>query len=167
MHFPSPFLFLLTFPSVAMSIRLPSNHQHCLNLWHKLNSLSSLDTCWHREEEELYSLRLQENIRLQHPENFRAAANPSNGLWTHYPICTRGTSSPKETTFCVYTSSSFAFGRGISFIGTPESVDLISQNPAFHTSASSHREHTNKHPPPYDVVQLPGRGYSLLANTTL
>jgi len=94
-----------------------------------------------------------------------ASISPSSP-WTHDPICSSAKNAPPETAFCVFTDANFAAGRGISIIGTAGSVELISRNRVFHPHLSSTT--TSKTASrPYEVRKLPGRGYGLIANTTL
>jgi hypothetical protein len=164
------FQLLFSFSLFTVCHGAVSNGGFCSNPSYTA-ALTLLDTCWLREQSNSYSL--QSRLNTENPNTHgqtgaknltRAAPNtPPPYPWTHHPIC-NSVNDAAETTFCVYTSTSFASGRGISIVGTPQSVELISRNRVFHTPPTST---DMKSYPPYVVQQLPGRGYGLLANTTL
>lgn len=84
--------------------------------------------------------------------------------WSHKPRCIREENSTES--YCVYTSASFARGRGISIWTTPDEIDEFLKLPAF--SNQSVFEGVNEEPnPPYVARELPGRGIGLIANRTL
>jgi hypothetical protein len=127
----------------------------CSNPWSAAHMLS-LETCFLRNAESIE--KVISNLPLAN--NFTESTNLPIFPWTHHPFCNSG--ETPETTFCVYTIDSFARGRGISFIGTPQSVQLISRNRVFHSPSE-----VKAYDPPYEIRQLPGRGYGLLANETM
>jgi hypothetical protein len=128
----------------------------CSNPWSAAHTIS-LDTCWLQE-----TTRTTEILK----SNFSTVNNSTEFPdsppypWTHHPFCNFG--EKPEKTFCVHTTTTFASGRGICFIGTSQSVQLISRNRVFHTTSS-----LRTYIPPYEVRHLPGRGYGLIANKTL
>lgn len=66
--------------------------------------------------------------------------------------------------FCVYSFNSFADGRGLSVITTPERIKAMQSLPAF-TDATD--EIANKKIASYEVTSLPNRGYGLIAKKAL
>jgi hypothetical protein len=87
----------------------------------------------------------------------------ANGYWASYPQCIQQNDTD---TFCVYSSASFADGRGIAVFTTPENAKKLLNLPAF---ANSHvHSGVNIEPnPPYVAKELPGRGIGLIMNRTL
>jgi len=68
--------------------------------------------------------------------------------------------------YCLFTSTKFDSGRGISFLTTPDKAERILQLPAF-TDATV-LENVNYEPkPPYEARKIPGKGIGLIANKTL
>ena len=150
------------------------NGKICSNPWYSKYAIGFHDRCWPGEETGAYALQsrgedgildLQDSTRIKNSTGVVSDAPPYP--WTHHPVCSPAKSGA-ETIFCVYTDTNFAFGRGISVIGRPQSVELISRNHVFHLSPLMHAQATSTNAlPPYKVQRLPGRGYGLLANTTL
>ena len=84
--------------------------------------------------------------------------------WTHDPFCIPG--KTPEATFCVWSDSKFARGRGISIIATPTSARLVAQHAAFKNSL--YIEEANKEVVmKYEIRPLPGRGLGLVAKEPL
>ncbi|RDW70391.1 hypothetical protein BP5796_08788 [Coleophoma crateriformis] len=84
--------------------------------------------------------------------------------WTHKPRCT-----PKNglnETYCVYTNSNFADGRGISFLTSPLVAKEIINLPAFTNPEIPENVNTFTDPP-WEVRNIPGRGNGLFATRTL
>jgi hypothetical protein len=146
---------LLTFPFLLLCNGEISNPGFCSNPWSAAHTLS-LETCFFQKTNSIE--KVISNLPLA--INFTESANPPIHPWTRHPFCNSGVTP--DTTFCVYTIDSFASGRGISFIGTPQSVQLISRNRIFHSPSEP-----KANDPPYEVRQLPDRGYGLLANKTM
>ncbi|PFH58247.1 hypothetical protein XA68_13980 [Ophiocordyceps unilateralis] len=91
------------------------------------------------------------------------AASPSSP-WSYTGDCAQELGDESPT--CVYANRSFANGRGISIITTPERAAYIAKTPAF--LDSSILSHVNDYSsPPYEERELPGRGRGLIANKTL
>lgn len=85
--------------------------------------------------------------------------------WSHRPRCIRQENSTEL--YCVYTSPSFARGRGISIWTTPEEIEDILRLPAFMDHSVFDEGVNEESNPPYEAKQLPGRGIGLIANRTL
>jgi hypothetical protein len=132
----------------------------CTNSWRTgPNSFALSNTCWIRGETESYDLQTEGN-EIVPLNNITARSDAPTHPWTQHPVCTA-----TKPTFCVYTNSNFFSGRGISIIGTPESVELISRNRVFYQPSFLNRsQNVNLK---YELRQLPGRGFGLLANTAL
>jgi hypothetical protein len=81
--------------------------------------------------------------------------------WTHNPTCIdvkvpSNVASPKET-FCVYTNSLFAGGRGISLITTPEVAT------SYVLESFSHEDQEDRGELPYEARATTNRGIGLFA----
>lgn len=70
------------------------------------------------------------------------------------------------TSYCVYTSPTFANGRGISILTTPDRAETVQRLPAF-TDAEAMAGANSEPAPPFEERVLPGRGRGLIANKTL
>ncbi|OCL02486.1 SET domain-containing protein, partial [Glonium stellatum] len=64
---------------------------------------------------------------------------------------------------CLFTNTHFRFGRGISFVTTPEIAIEITRSYEF----SDYERLPPSEPPPYRAEELLGRGIGLLANRTI
>ncbi|QDS67957.1 hypothetical protein FKW77_008975 [Venturia effusa] len=94
---------------------------------------------------------LQSRVQSPHP-------------WSYDPECIF--SKSLQIDICVWTDINFAAGRGISIIATPDSATAVAKNKIFYdpdlaSTANSIFE------PPYEIRQLPGRGFGLIANRTV
>ncbi|KAF2099758.1 SET domain-containing protein [Rhizodiscina lignyota] len=78
----------------------------------------------------------------KHPLNFLSSwivGGPR--LWTYEPVCLH---DPRVSTICVYTSTTFANGRGLSLVTSPEEERPCTKAEAFRgTSDSQEAEHGN------------------------
>jgi hypothetical protein len=90
----------------------------------------------------------------------------SSPHWTSPPQCIdRGNMTE---VYCIFTSATFANGRGISIFTTPENAAAIAKLPAFEDpTVHDENEALNSSPPPYELRELPGRGIGVIANRTL
>lgn len=136
--------------------------------WNSINALIHADVC-SRVDSSSYALPIPgyDCIASQRPVNATVADSAPPLLpWTHHPIC-NDAKGAFATFFCVFTDANFAGGRGISLIGTPDSVELISRNRIFHPHLDPDLTEPQSLTQPFEVRALPGRGFGLLANTTL
>ena len=85
--------------------------------------------------------------------------------WTQSPICT--TTAGHPDLFCVFTSSTFAAGRGISVVSSPAAAKYLTQSAAFTHPADVPRGVNVEADPPYTVQPVPGRGMGVIVNRTL
>lgn len=85
----------------------------------------------------------------------------SSSPWTLQNNCRNNTE-----TFCAFSSSSFAGGRGISILTTPDRAESLQQLPAF-TDAGALSGINEQLSPAFEEKELPGRGRGLIANKTL
>ncbi|TGO63667.1 hypothetical protein BCON_0011g00050 [Botryotinia convoluta] len=84
--------------------------------------------------------------------------------WQYPPVCSNITfTSPKPPQFCVYTSTDFASGRGISLFTTPKIAFKIASLPAFTSSLPFQPLYNSSNPAPFEIRQLPGRGMGVIA----
>lgn len=85
----------------------------------------------------------------------------SSSPWTSQDNCHNSTE-----TFCVFSSKTFAGGRGISILTTIDRVENLQQLPAFvdENALSGVNEQPS---PPFEEKELPGRGRGLIANKML
>ncbi|TGO24959.1 hypothetical protein BPAE_0090g00030 [Botrytis paeoniae] len=84
--------------------------------------------------------------------------------WQYPPVCSDITlTSPKTPQFCVYTSTTFASGRGISLLTTPKIASKIASLPAFTSSLPFQPLYNSSNPAPFEIRELPGRGMGVIA----
>jgi hypothetical protein len=87
------------------------------------------------------------------------------GVWSHEPFCTGPTwddDSNPDKQFCVYTSSKYRNGRGISILSTPKVAMQIALSRAFKLPPTQLDRF-----PSFEARELPGRGIGLYANETI
>lgn len=103
----------------------------------------------------------------KHNPHKNAKSATSYSPWTHKPKCT-----PRDQaneTYCIYTDSEFANGRGISFFTSPSIAKRVLELPAF-TEPGIHDDvntSTETEGSPWEVRNIPGRGNGLFATRTL
>ena len=88
----------------------------------------------------------------------------STGPWTHKRQCIWKGQAPES--YCVYTNTDFANGRGISFFTTPTIAKRVLELPAF-TQPGVHDKDKIVDNPPWEIKSVPGRGNGLFATRTL
>lgn len=92
--------------------------------------------------------------------------NSSNpGSWSHPPICTDILQNIGSK-LCVYTSTSFSNGRGISIFTTPDLADQILTLPPFRDPSFPH-SNINAFSGNWYTKSLPGKGMGMLAKRDL
>lgn len=84
--------------------------------------------------------------------------------WSYNPECIF--SKTLEVDMCAWTDTNFANGRGISIIATPDSAAAIAENKIFHDPELA-KTANSEFEPPFEMRQLPGRGFGLIANRTV
>lgn len=82
--------------------------------------------------------------------------------WTHQPICTTPLPSI-QSPLCIYTSTTFASGRGISIVTTPSLAAHVASLPAFAQSSILQNDGTNKPTHLWFTSSIPGKGIGTLA----
>ena len=92
--------------------------------------------------------------------------------WTQPPYCIIPRSIGSAQKFCIYTSSSYNLGAGLSILTTPEVAAALSHaalSPLPAHAARNHLAHNGILSPdqesllPYQVVPLPGKGKGVIA----
>lgn len=90
----------------------------------------------------------------------------NNPLWSHVPECLPSRNTTEE--YCVYTSASFANGRGISIVTTPIQAAELVKLPVFTQPSDLALALANNNDDPlYEAQESPGRGIGLIAKKTL
>lgn len=82
------------------------------------------------------------------------------------PWISRSNCRNNTETFCAFSSSGFAGGRGISIVTTPDRIESLQHLPAF-ADADALSGINEQLSPAFEERELPGRGRGLIANKTL
>jgi hypothetical protein len=91
---------------------------------------------------------------------------PPTTYWSMTPKCTQQSKSTPN--YCVFTSSTFASGRGISILTSPEHAEELTKLPAFADPTVHRNLGVNQlSTPPFVARQMKGRGIGLVANRTI
>jgi hypothetical protein len=153
-------LFLLTIQlaSVARAQSRTILDQQC---WHEeplrtVNLHSSLDGSWE------YVLLIQ-NLLLDH---VKAKKEKEHAPWSHPPVCTEILQSINDK-LCVYTSTTFGNGRGISIFTTPVLAEQFASLPAFRNPLALLSQDINTPTGTYRATSVPGKGIGMLASQPL
>lgn len=102
----------------------------------------------------------------QHSPGRSLAHNGIDSYGSGLPPCSQSPSTSEE--FCVYTSTWFAGGRGISILANSTQTKALLQLPPFADPTVLSSLGVNKvSDPPFNTVQLEDRGVGLIANRTI
>ncbi|KXX72970.1 SET domain-containing protein 5 [Madurella mycetomatis] len=99
------------------------------------------------------------------------ARENENVPWTQHPYCVAPLSTGSTEKFCVYSSSAFNYGSGVSLITTPRTAASIAseiQDPLPAWRFRRHLAHqgqlgTEVYDLPYAVTPIPGKGLGVVA----
>ncbi|KAF1941812.1 SET domain-containing protein [Clathrospora elynae] len=86
--------------------------------------------------------------------------------WTHPPICTEKLPSINDK-LCIYTSTTFSSGRGISLFTTPALAAQFAALPAFQDPSALSSQSVNTQKNTYSISPIPGKGLGMLASKPL
>lgn len=90
-------------------------------------------------------------------------ASHSHSAWTRATSCSTNTNGTDE--YCVFISSTFGNGRGISVVMSPERADYIANLPAFANKYVLKHENVEPDPElaPFKFVHVPGKDMGVVA----
>ncbi|KAK0668048.1 hypothetical protein QBC41DRAFT_303769 [Cercophora samala] len=89
--------------------------------------------------------------------------------WTHPPLCSTSFSDIPGEKLCVFSSSSYNFGAGVSFLTTPETAAGLVAAADKAADQWAERRHFKpqeeiQHPDlPYAIITIPGKGKGVIA----
>jgi hypothetical protein len=86
--------------------------------------------------------------------------------WTHQPTCTDMVQSIGEP-LCIYTSTTFASGRGISIFTTPSLAEKFASFAAFSHLNALKKDGVNEPTGAYTTKEIEGKGIGVLASRPL
>ncbi|KAL2181341.1 uncharacterized protein P884DRAFT_188573, partial [Thermothelomyces heterothallicus CBS 202.75] len=87
-------------------------------------------------------------------------------IWTHSSPCLQGRYA--EQPICVFTDTTFADGRGISLVTTPQRARYLASKPAFtrpETVRGINQDLNRTVPAKYEMRHIPGKGMGLIATS--
>lgn len=90
--------------------------------------------------------------------------------WSYQPYCVAPTwdmPNDPEKVFCVYTSTDFNNGTGVSLFTTPKVAQAFSASKAFVNPQSLPEFSLQQREQLYDMIDKPGRGIGLFANQVI
>lgn len=131
----------------------------------QLITLNSLDNICSFREKDTLLLRSQAILEDRRAVCGHLKKKPEAGTpWTQEPKCMPKASN--NETYCVYTNSNFANGRGISFLTSSKIANTLLDKPYF--TKKELPSHVNEFSnPPYEVRNIAGRGNGLFATRKL
>jgi hypothetical protein len=86
--------------------------------------------------------------------------------WSHAPICTPKLENINDI-LCVYTSTSFSNGRGISIFTTPSAAEEFAALPVFQDPSALEEKNINVPTNTYRATSISNKGIGLLATKPL
>lgn len=123
--------------------------------------------CWH--ERTLFTVNLHSNLDRTQEDAVTIQSNSKQdnfSPWSYPPTCTPFLPS-LNSTLCIYTSTTFASGRGISIFTTPALASHYASLPAFLQPSLLTAQHINTHTATWRTQSLPGKGTGVLATRPL
>jgi hypothetical protein len=124
--------------------------------------------CWHENPlSSVYHFSSKAGVEyVSSLSNSLTLGASKHAPWSHPPICT-----PKLETIndilCVYTSTSFSNGRGISIFTTPSAAKEVAALPAFRNHSALEERKINIPTNTYRATSIPNKGIGLLATKPL
>ena len=95
---------------------------------------------------------------------YQASPAATAPVWTRATSCTANGNGTEE--YCVFTSATFAFGRGISVVASPQRADYLANLPAF-ADGDVTLEYENVEregdAAPFKFVHVPGKDMGVVA----
>jgi hypothetical protein len=89
-----------------------------------------------------------------------------HGIWSYLPVCTDVLQSIGSK-LCVYTSTTFSNGRGISIFTTPKIAEDFATLPPFKDTKALQDQDINVFSGNWYTEELPGKGIGMLASKDL
>jgi hypothetical protein len=143
---------------------------HFLSIVLLLSSVSAHVTldrqCWHEYPFQTFSIQSSQERQKELAQVLQVpflSQLSEHAPWSYPPLCTQVLPSINDK-LCIYTSTSFASGRGISIITTPTLAQRFSSLSAF-TDPSTRNTNTPTHA--YHTTAIPGKGIGMLASQPL
>lgn len=90
-------------------------------------------------------------------------ASPARTRWTRASSCSTSVNGTNE--FCVFVSSTFANGRGIGVVASPERADYLANLPSFtdENILKGENEEYDPEKAPFKFVHVPGKDMGVVA----
>jgi hypothetical protein len=121
--------------------------------------------CWH--ESPFHTVTLQTSLSGSQERVLSFVQKEKDRTpWTHRPMCTDVLESIGES-LCIYTSTTFASGRGISIFTTPSLAEKFASLSAFTHPAGLGTEGVNEPTGTYRTQEIAGKGIGVLASRDL
>lgn len=125
--------------------------------------------CWHQLPLSTAHVSSSPDRRYEYAspiqDQFQSISD-SYAPWTHPPKCTPILTSINDK-LCVYTSTTFANGRGISIFTTPNIAKEYASLPAFTSLSALDNQKINVPTNTWRAASLPSKGIGMLATTPL
>ncbi|CBX92905.1 hypothetical protein LEMA_P056110.1 [Plenodomus lingam JN3] len=126
------------------------------------------ENCWH--DYPLLTVQLSCHLNgiheMAHPVQTWPKEQEENFPWSHTPICTPSLPS-LNSPLCVYTSTTFASGRGLSIFTTPNLANHFASLPVFHNASILAEQDINGDTGTWRTETIPGKGIGMVASHTL
>jgi len=111
-----------------------------------------------------FSYCLRHGSKEKDYSEFTYSPDSSPSPWKFRSNCT--TASNNTEPFCIFSSQSFAGGRGFSILTKPNRAEKLQKLPAF-TDPDAISFSVNDQPPSFEEREISGKGRGLVANKTL
>ncbi|KAH7096032.1 hypothetical protein FB567DRAFT_544272 [Paraphoma chrysanthemicola] len=153
-------MFLSKVPILSLLLLLPPGladivlHDQC---WHE-HVLRSVNIFSSHDRHIEYAAFVQLSISSQEKE--------THAPWSYPPTCTDILPSLNDR-LCVYTSTTFSNGRGISLFTTPSLATQFASLPGFADPSALAKQHVNKFTNTWRATSIPNKGIGMLATKPL
>lgn len=121
--------------------------------------------CWH--EQSLRTVTIQSGLepRFEIVSSSQGSKEPVEkdyAPWSYQPLCTHELESINDK-LCIYTSTLFSNGRGISIFTTPSLADQFAALPAFTDQSALVKQGVNIDTGTWRAAPIPSKGIGMLA----
>lgn len=152
-------MFTASFSVIASAIFATSAHSHII-----------LDQqCWHEYPLSQVDIRSSLDAKLEIASKFPLSnytEEQNHAPWSQRPICTHVLESIEDK-LCIYTSSWFSNGRGISIFTTPSLAAQFASLPAFTDQSALVTHNINVNTGIWRAESIPSKGIGMIANRPL
>ncbi|KAH8727683.1 hypothetical protein GQ44DRAFT_94110 [Phaeosphaeriaceae sp. PMI808] len=130
------------------------------------NAYTLLDQqCWHEHPLRTVNIYSSQDHQKEYASTIHIKER-DYAPWSYPPVCTNVLQSINDK-LCVYTSTSFSNGRGITIFTTPKVASRFTSLPGFRDSSIFQTKNINTFSDTWHATSIPNKGIGMLASKPL